>query len=170
MPAAGRSREGFAVYSKFMPRIRHARGYGIHSPLVYSLIRNVFMKKDIGEHRDVYDKIMETGADDRIARDIQNFYDFYGFSAFSINNTVPATPAGNHLHILTGANIADAAEDILSVEWEKWNVMCLVPGKSKERRSLCRGIARNHAGISVDRKRYFLYFYNVSYEKQHYKL
>ena len=161
---------GFAVYTKFLPRIRHARGYGIHSPLVYSLIRNVFMKKHIGEDTEIYDKIMETGTVNKVARDIQNFYDFYGFSGFSVNGVIHPVPGGNHLYVFSGSHIAGAAEDILSVEWEKGNVVCLMPGKSKERRSLCRTVAGGHPGVSIDRKTYFLYFYNVSYEKQHYKL
>lgn len=160
----------FAIYTKFMPRIRHARGYGIHSPLVYSLIRNVFMKKDIGEETKIYDKIIETGTSDKIARDIQNFYDFYGFSTFSIDDGITSVHEGNRLYIFTDSNIVGAAENIFSVEWEKGNVMCLIPGKSKGRKSLCRNIAGSHPGVSIDRKTYFLYFYNVSYEKQHYKL
>lgn len=160
---------GLALHMKCRSRLRHRRGHGVHSPLVYSLIRNVFMNKGAGEDKYLHNKILEIGGSRKAARDAQNIYDHFGFSTFSLNN-IENTFEGNRLYIFSDMLAGDSLLRTIDKGEMTGNALVVIPDKSKELKSLCKTIAEKHTGISIDRKDYFLYFYNGQYAKQHYKL
>ncbi len=58
---------------KMLPRIRHWRGHGIHSPFVYRLVREVFTGSGwVGEERSMYNILINKGVQRKTARQLQN--------------------------------------------------------------------------------------------------
>lgn len=64
-------------------RLRHRRGHGVHSPLVYSLVREVFMKRhpDGGE---LYEALRGQGVRRKYAREIDGLHRYLGATGFSL--------------------------------------------------------------------------------------
>lgn len=54
--------------------IRHLRGHGIHSPFVYSIIREAFMERKILGDGRLYRELIEWGVRKKAARQLNNLY------------------------------------------------------------------------------------------------
>lgn len=145
------------------------RGHGIHSPFVYSLVREVFMPRSLMEgDESLYAALRSAGVGRKPARQLHNLFIFGGYTTFSINNgTLPETTG--HLHIFTHTTSPD---DIAAFPPDRMNdsTLCVIPGRGRKKKRICRKMVDNHPGISIDKRRYYLYFYALSYKKQHYKL
>ena len=130
-----------------MTHIRHWRGHGVHSPYTYSLIRNVFMKRRIlGDDHSLYDRLRGEGLPEKGAVQLQNLHSYCGEHRFSIvlRNDQPAG--------------------------EKAVLCVLFPRQNRTRIRRCRQMVREHNGLSIDNRRYMLFFYDNRLTKLHYKL
>ena len=55
--------------------VHHWRGHGIHSPFMYGIVRNVFMKsRVVGPDRRLYEVLRRDGIEQKQAVKIQNLY------------------------------------------------------------------------------------------------
>lgn len=164
----GRGTDNKNNLSKRRPRWRYFRGHGIHSPFVYSLVRRVFMPKKItGTSSDLYKVLRTHNIDRRIAIQLQNLYDFGGYSGYSIDNN-NACYTDNILYIYIDGILSEMPH--LSEGSIREYGVCIVNGRDKMRREFCGIMADGHPGISIDKQRYFLYFHNEHYLKQFYRL
>ena len=66
-------------------RIRYFRGHGIHSPFVYSLVRNVFMRRGMktGENA-LYALLISSGIRKTVAAELQRLADYIGLQRCGI--------------------------------------------------------------------------------------
>lgn len=136
-----------------MTHIRHWRGHGVHSPYTYSLIRNVFMKKKIqGEDHTIYDQMRKEGLPEKGSIQLQNLHSYCGEHRFSI--------------VLRN----DPADPLTVPAGEKAILCVLYPRQNRARVRRCRQMIREHKGLSIDNRRYMLFFYDNRLTKMHYKL
>lgn len=66
-------------------RLRHRRGHGIHSPLVYALKREVFMKRHPAGG-ELYDVLLRNGIKRKYAREINGLYTHLGAEGFHLED------------------------------------------------------------------------------------
>ena len=70
-------------------RARHFRGHGVHSPFVYSVVRQVFMPSTfIGEKRDLYEALTARDVAQRRARELQNLMEHCHYESFGIDSAI----------------------------------------------------------------------------------
>ena len=63
--------------------VRHYRGHGVHSPFVYSLVRQVFMRRRVeGSNTALYADLVLRHVSRRRATQLQNLYTHCGYENF----------------------------------------------------------------------------------------
>lgn len=148
-----------------LTRARHFRGHGVHSPFVYAIVREVFMRTTLlpGD-RTLYEALLAAGVGERRAMQLQNLAIHAGYGTFGLNRADAAfciatrdlpraeLLALNAAALRTGATLA-----------------ILEPNAGYDRRALCRQIVATHRSTSVDNRAYLLLF-NNHLPKQHFIL
>lgn len=148
-----------------LSRVRYFRGHGVHSPFVYAIVREVFMRGDLlpGD-RTVYRALMQAGIPERRAVQLQNLAIHCGYATFGLNR-------------------ADAAFCVLTRDLPRMRTLALVrtaaakghtvavmsPCEGRERQAMCRQIVASHRSTTVDNRGYLLIF-NNHLPKQHFEL
>ncbi len=77
-------------------RLRHYRGHGIHSPLVYGLVREVFMRR-VQAEGDLYDTLRQAGMRPCHASEVSRVYHRLGCDRF--------TADGGMIHMHKGGSL-----------------------------------------------------------------
>lgn len=148
-----------------LSRVRHFRGHGVHSPFVYALVREVFMRSELlpGD-RAVYDALTSVGVARRRAVQLQNLAIHCRYATFGLNRAdaelcvvTRDTPCPETLSLVRAASAAGHT------------VAVMAPYEGCERLTLCRQIVAAHRSTSVDNRAYLLLFNNYL-PKQHFKL
>lgn len=161
--------------SKAMTRIRHFRGHGVHSPFVYSLIRNILMKRRTASAaHDLYDELRRRGVGRHWAVQLQNIftelhYDTFRFAAAGDGRC--AITDGEMYLIGPGTACETIAPMVGNMSALKHSVVCILsPTASKDRLRAVAETIRSHNGTSIDNRNYVLLFYDEGLPKQHFKL
>lgn len=158
-------RAGLAAAGSRLARARHFRGHGVHSPFVYAIVREVFMRTPLlpGD-RTLYRALLAAGVAERRAVQLQNLAIHAGYDTFGLNRADAAFCIATRdlpraeLLALTGAATRTGA-----------TVAVLDPDAGRERRALCRQLVAMHRSTSVDNRAYLLLF-NNHLPKQHFIL
>ena len=151
-------------------RMRHLRGHGIHSPFVYSLIREAFMKRKLTDGGDtgLYSELIKYGAGKHSARELQNLHSYCKYKEHVII-------AGSDAGIKTGSlNIifpgSDAFDIISGGFGEPAAIVVMYPYTDSAQRKLCAQLIARKECASVDRRKYMVFFYDNKLQVQHFKL
>lgn len=113
----------------------------MHSPLAYSLVREVFMQRGfLSDNREVYNFLLDKKVGRRSARQLQNLVDFK--ADYKIN-------------------FVFESEDY---SFEQGFMNCVFNFK------LRREFLSHHCGMSIDKRAYCLILNDENYRKQHYRL
>lgn len=162
------------LYGKSLTHIKHYRGFGVHSPFVYGLIRNVFMCKYItGSDTELYEALMSRGVSQRRARQLQNMMNFCAYKNYVIadepSDRIDLT--GQTLCLVT-RNYPQESTEALAEKAEKTeSTICLLdPNFSRTRNRMCRQMVKRHRHTSVDNRGFMLLFCHDKLPKQHFKL
>lgn len=148
-----------------LSRARYFRGHGVHSPFVYDLVREVFMRDGLlpGD-RALYGALLAAGVSQRRAIQLQNLAIHCGYASFGMNR------AEGDLWVatreMTGAALAGLVEAAAAA---RRTVAVLAPYESRERQAACRRIVAAHRSTTVDNRGYLLVF-NNHLPKQHFRL
>lgn len=146
-------------------RARYFRGHGVHSPFVYALVRQVFMRKTLldGDRR-IYEALRSAGVPERRAVQLQNLAIHCGYERFGMNR------ASGELYIAT-EQADDALLRLLCDEARRNKAaLCIMqPYGGRERQRVCRELIDGHTSTSVDNRGYLLLFNNYL-PKQHFRL
>ena len=141
-------------------RVRYWRGHGVHSPFVYSIVRQVFMASEIvGEQRDLYHALIEKRVAKRRAIELQNLMTHCGYESFSIDKSENGEKCDMIITTLSipteqlRAFAERAAQD-------KTTLAIISPYYDKERAEMCKEIVETHRCTSVDNRAYLLLFNN----------
>lgn len=158
---------GIGQFPSRVARARYFRGHGVHSPYVYSIVRQVFMQRNLLTARhDLCDELLALGAPRRRAVQLQNLMIHCGYATYAIN----ALPAECPYAILTSE--LGEAETLALVEKaaEQGSTLVLArPYDCRERTELCQRILERHKCTAVDNRGYLILF-NNHLPKQHFKL
>ena len=141
----------------YFKRARYFRGHGVHSPYIYNIVRQVFMRRTpIDDRHDIYDALIERGIARRRAIELQNLATHCNYPTFAIDNVEPmamivatlATPAEELAHYAERAREAGAT------------LVIMHPYHTAERWGVCRKLIESHPSTTVDNRAYLLIFNN----------
>lgn len=146
-------------------RARYFRGHGVHSPFVYALVRQVFMRRTLldGDRR-LYEAMLAAGAPERRAVQIQNLAIHCGYSSFGMDC------ADGEIYIASAASGEAAIRELARRATETGATLCIMqPYDGRERQATCRELVDAHESTSVDNRGYLLLFNNYL-PKQHFRI
>ncbi len=148
-----------------LARARHFRGHGVHSPFVYDLVREVFMRERLlPGSRTLYEALLAGGVPQRRAIQLQNLCIHCEYATFALNR------AGGALCVITrDCPRAEAERLVRAAAAARRTVALLAPYESRERLNLCRRIVAEHRSTTVDNRAYLLIF-NNHLPKQHFRI
>jgi hypothetical protein len=160
---------GMMAYAAGAARVRHLRGHGIHSPFVYSIVRDVFMPRSLTDtnHRELYDTLRGLGVWRRYARQIQNLYTHCGFSSFRINDRCGG--AENCLFVMLPEYAALQSD--MDSAWRNGNAVVVMHSHDTYRQARAiRDLIYKDVCLSIDNRGYTVFFNNDKLPVNHFKL
>ena len=145
--------------------LRHSRGYGVHSPMLYRIVREAMMPREVvGADRRLFDELFSKGVGKRTATRLQNLCTIQHYPTWSVD----AMAEEGGLTILTPdcaeSVVRDAAEGLAKQEGV---VVVLRSITDRRRRTLCRELVRMHHSMSAERPTMLLLFARHDLRKQH---
>ena len=131
-----------------LKRARYFRGHGVHSPFVYAIVRQVFMRSTLIAKSDtaLFDALTDRGISARRAVQLQNIMIHCGYTSFGIDCAdVPA----ERLEAMAAKASAEGA------------TLCIMsPWYDRRRDEACRAIIAKHRCTDIDNRGYLLLFNN----------
>ncbi|WP_308502696.1 hypothetical protein [uncultured Alistipes sp.] len=148
-----------------LSRARYFRGHGVHSPFVYDIVREVFMRSELlpGD-RSLYAGLLSAGVSHRRAVQLQNLAIHCGYATFGMNR------ADADLCIATrDLPRAETLSLVRAAAEGGHTVAVLSPYEGRERQAMCAQIVAGHRSTTVDNRAYLLIFNNYL-PKQHFRI
>ncbi len=160
---ATRGRWRGAAFLSRLARLKHFRGHGVHSPFVYSIVRNVFMTGKLNpDARSIFDKISSIGIGKRLAIELSNLSLSCNCSTIDIDNL-----SKSGMSICT-PNCSDKQIHQLASGAEL-NGTPIVILEARKHKAVCEKLIENCHSTSIDRVSYLILL-NNHLPKQHFKL
>ena len=152
---------GLRTLPSHLKRARHFRGHGVHSPYVYNIVRQVFMRSSfIADDRTLYDALIARGVAKRRALQLQNLMEHLRYESFLIDCPT-AEVGGCDMAIATTALPCDQLPALAAEARATGTTLCiLAPSFDRERDMMCRRLVEEHPCTSVDNRAYLLLFNN----------
>ena len=149
-----------------LPRAKHYRGYGVHSPFVYALVRKVFMCRALfeGSGSELYDALRKEGLSTKSARQLHNLIPHVEAKSYSINSV-----DGEVAILLENYPTEQLREAYDEAKKGGKTLVICQPYANRERQSCVKMLMDNHTSTTVDNRAYILFFNNYL-PKQHYRL
>lgn len=142
-------------------RGRYWRGHGVHSPYVYSIVRQVFMCRKLqGERRDLYDRLIALGIAERRAIELQNLLEHCHYSTFGIDCEVEQMEEKDMIIATLDCDVQRLRQMAARATELKTTLCILSPAYDRERDEACKAIVDSHRCTSVDNRAYLLLFNN----------
>lgn len=149
-------------------RARYFRGHGVHSPFVYAIVRQVFMKSALyaGPHP-LYDALQTAEVPRRRAVQLQNLLTHCGYRSFAVDDL----PEACDLCIITPRSDEERTRQWIDrAARQHTSVAVMSPYENRRRREMCGELIRSHAGTTVDNRGYLLLFNDDNLPKQHFRI
>ena len=141
-------------------------GYGIHSPMLYRIVRGAMMPRHIiGTDHSLYDSLRRYRIGRRTAIRLQNLLATEGYAEWRIDQLA----GSGGLTILTPACTAESVEEIVGA-LKEGTVCVTIPPLGCQRRRLCRRLVAQHPSMSAEKPRLMLFFAREDLRKQHIKI
>ena len=142
-------------------RRRYWRGHGVHSPFVYTIVRQVFMCKTLFEgDTSLYEALIKIGVPERRAVELQNLIKHCQYTSFGIDCEVEQME-GKDMTIASLAVGRDQLRQMAQRATELRSTLCIIaPAFNQERDMLCKELIAQHKCTSVDNRGYLLLFNN----------
>ena len=161
---------GIARLRDRISRVRHFRGHGVHSPFVYSIVRNVFMRSkfitdDTYYTRTVYEALLGQQIPRKRALQLANLCAHCGYREISYGR-----PCAAELIVVPQSIGPEELGRYVQVAGECGaTLVIMAPGLNRKRYTACRDIVARHRCTTVDNRGYLLIF-NNHLPKQHFRL
>ncbi len=161
-----------AVGSVRAANVRHYRGHGVHSPFVYSLVRQVFMRRRVeGADTALYTDLILRHVSRRRATQLQNLYSHCGYENYLFADAEQMCLDGVELCVVPRECDAAQLMHLTAEAHRTQTTLCiLAPRDEKARNRQCRRLVSEHSGTSVDNRGYLLLFNVEGLPKQHFSL
>lgn len=150
----------------YVRRARYFRGHGVHSPYVYSIVRQVFMSSKLNTERcDLYAALLERDVPKRRCVELQNLMEHCSYVSWSVDNI-----ARCDLLVATMATTFEHLNEYASYAREHGITLCIIrPYNNANRWAVCSRIIEEHTSTTVDNRGYLLVF-NNHLPKQRFRL
>ena len=146
-------------------RAPYFRGHSVHSPYIYSIVREVFMVRELqGEDHRLYEALLKKGISERRAVQLQNLARHCGYQSFGLDQN-----EGDWMLLSEDFPRQRVVELVAEARQRHRTVALLNPYASQERLALCKQIIEQHDCTTVDNRAYLLIF-NNHLPKQHFKI
>ena len=151
-------------------RMRYFRGHGVHSPFVYAIVRQVFMRSgfltdDRYYTEKVYGALLEQQVPRKRALQLVNLCVHCGYREVSFIRPCAADLMVLPQHI----EPADFPQYVQTARTCGATLAVMAPGLNRQREQACRELVEAHPGTSIDNRGYLLIF-NNNLPKQHFRL
>ena len=152
---------GLRTLPSNLKRARYFRGHGVHSPFVYAIVREVFMRSKLNtERRELYDALLNINVAKRRAIQLQNLMEHCKYATFKID----CEPQQIKDCDIVIASIDVPAEELAALadkaREEKTTLCIMSPSLDRQRDETCRAIVAAHPCTSIDNRGYLLLFNN----------
>ncbi len=147
-----------------LQRLRHFRGHGVHSPYIYNIVRDIFMRRGAHEQERLSGEVVEalSGLTRRgVAEELSTIYIYSGYGCFAVD---PDDVRGVEYAIFTSVC---SREQLLAAEGSGTTVVIL--HGERWGREVLNEIVGDHPSTSVLRRGYLMLF-NNHLPKQHFTL
>ena len=152
---------GLKTLPSNIKRARYFRGHGVHSPFVYAIVRQVFMRSTFAcEERELFDALLAKGVARRRAMQLQNLFAHLRYATFSIDSEVGECGTCDMI-ISTLDQSSALLPSLADVARASGTTLCIItPALDSERDRICRRLVEEHRCTSVDNRGYLLLFNN----------
>lgn len=147
-------------------RLRHRHGHGVHSPYIYSIVRNVFMSRGSVEAEDgLYKELRSTSLQSGYASELYNLRKHCVYKSYCIDMAEETDM------VICTTEVAESR----TLELIKYGmdhgitIVLLSPYETPEREEMCESIIKSHTSTTLDRRAYLIIF-NNHLPKQHFQL
>lgn len=146
--------------------LRHRFGFGVHSPMLYRVVRGAMMPRNIkGDDRQLYEALLSAGVKRRTAVRLQNLYTLERHTSWSIDGPVGEGALGV---ATTRASEQQARAMAESNNRNHHSTLCIIhPAGCTSRRALCRRLTAEHRAMSASKPSFTLLFSRDDLHKQH---
>jgi hypothetical protein len=157
---------GIKHIGSYVSRARYFRGHGVHSPYVYSIVRQVFMSSKLnGERTDLHDALVECGVPKRRAVELQNLLEHCNYLTWSVDSQEQCD-----MLVASMATTYEHLDEYARYAQERGITLCIIrPYDNANRWRVCSEIIENHLSTTVDKRGYLLIF-NNHLPKQRFRL
>ncbi|MFR9620239.1 MAG: hypothetical protein SNH63_03335 [Rikenellaceae bacterium] len=145
-------------------RLRHRRGHGVHSPYIYSIVREVFMRRTPIVHTSLGDDLQRCGVKGRMAVELQNVYVHCGYRSYVID---PQVGEMADFVVCTSAMTNERIDGVYEAAVEHGATIVVERGVGTT--DQFSGIVKRHLSTVVDRPKYIIIF-NNHLPKQYFQL
>ena len=146
--------------------LRHRSGFGVHSPMLYRVVREAMMPRRIkGTDCELYDKLREVGVGRRTATRLQNLYSLGYYNSWSIDTP----PTENVMAIATPRASEEFLAQMAFHNCQNSNsLLCVIhPWRKPSRRRYCKRLIEQHNSMSASKTTLSLLFRRPDLLKQH---
>ena len=147
-------------------RWRYFRGHGVHSPYIYSIVRQVFMCRELRttEH-DLHDTLLECAVVRKRAVELQNLMAHCKYNSWCIDKLEP-----RDMIVATLSTTFEHLERYAEYARSERKTLCIIaPYNNANRWEVCERIITSHPSTTVDNRGYLLVF-NNHLPKQEFRL
>ncbi len=146
-----------------LSRLRHYRGHGVHSPFVYSIVRNVLMNRRLKpKNIKLLAELTKLGVSTQTATEITNLATHCNFNSISIDDSQNADI------IICSENCSEEEIQKKAIEAAQNGIAIVILSPYKKVK-ICNTLLKENRSTSIDRFTY-LFFLNNHLPKQHFKL
>lgn len=163
------------LYTGSALRIKHFRGHGIHSPFVYSMIRQAFMKRRLtSSDASLYNDLRRVRCSRRVARQLQNVLNYCRYKDYSLITSADTsdsnTPESRLIVVMHTVDVDTMRVMIHKARQYKTGVAVVYPRHNRARFIACRKEVGSGKYLSIDNRRFILFFSEERLPVQHFKL
>jgi hypothetical protein len=154
---------------KLEERFRHSRGYGVHSPFLYKVVREAMMPRRVATTTPLLrEELVALGVGRRTAVRLQNYLDIAQHTCWAIDTAeggaqgtlFVATPDCPH-------EVVEQMAEMCGVDGTTMATLCVIHHKGKAERVWRRELVEGHKGMSAEKPRFTFLFFNPALPKQH---
>lgn len=152
---------GLRTLPSNLKRARYFRGHGVHSPYVYSIVRQVFMASGfITSDRSIYEALLSRGVGRKRATQLQNLACHCHYERVGIDCAVKKF--SEYDMVIATTNVPLEQLPIMAMEARNRKItLCIMsPSLNRERDNMCKSLVEEHPSTSVDNRGYLLLFNN----------